>query len=180
MAHEIKLAASARNNPERGITGLLLFNGRNFLQLLEGEEARGNLRLVFRSSASLEGLRSTYEEAFEAEVLKMLTLAPTPQPRSTQQQAPPAPPEASVATKTTYNLYLDSGRLQIYFEARREASVELTLREVLDYFGIPRCISATESSLRENRPPRDLDCRQLASTVAVHPHEYTILSIQLF
>jgi hypothetical protein len=32
------LAASARNNPERGITGLLLFNGRNFLQLLEGDE----------------------------------------------------------------------------------------------------------------------------------------------
>jgi hypothetical protein len=32
------LATSARNNPERGITGLLLFNGRNFLQLLEGEE----------------------------------------------------------------------------------------------------------------------------------------------
>ena len=33
------LGASARNNPARGITGLLLFNGRNFLQLLEGEEA---------------------------------------------------------------------------------------------------------------------------------------------
>ncbi len=33
------LAASARNNPARGITGLLLFNGRNFLQLLEGEES---------------------------------------------------------------------------------------------------------------------------------------------
>jgi Sensors of blue-light using FAD len=33
------LATSARNNPERGITGLLLFNGRNFLQLLEGEES---------------------------------------------------------------------------------------------------------------------------------------------
>ena len=32
------LATSARNNPLRGITGLLLFNGRNFLQLLEGEE----------------------------------------------------------------------------------------------------------------------------------------------
>lgn len=31
------LATSARNNPARGITGLLLFNGRNFLQLLEGE-----------------------------------------------------------------------------------------------------------------------------------------------
>lgn len=33
------LAASARNNPERGITGLLVYNGRNFLQLLEGEES---------------------------------------------------------------------------------------------------------------------------------------------
>jgi hypothetical protein len=32
------LAASARNNPVRGITGLLLFNGRNFLQLIEGDE----------------------------------------------------------------------------------------------------------------------------------------------
>jgi Sensors of blue-light using FAD len=32
------LATSARNNPARGITGLLLFNGRNFLQLIEGEE----------------------------------------------------------------------------------------------------------------------------------------------
>jgi hypothetical protein len=30
------LEASARNNPERGITGFLLFNGRNFLQLVEG------------------------------------------------------------------------------------------------------------------------------------------------
>lgn len=36
------LAASARNNPARGITGLLLFNGRNFLQLLEGEESQVN------------------------------------------------------------------------------------------------------------------------------------------
>jgi hypothetical protein len=27
----------AQNNPSRGITGLLLYNGRNFLQLLEGE-----------------------------------------------------------------------------------------------------------------------------------------------
>ena len=33
------LASSARNNPANGITGLLLYNGRNFLQLLEGEEA---------------------------------------------------------------------------------------------------------------------------------------------
>ena len=34
------LASSARNNPDRGVTGLLLYNGRNFLQLLEGEEAK--------------------------------------------------------------------------------------------------------------------------------------------
>ena len=33
------LDTSARNNPEREITGLLLYNGRNFLQLLEGEES---------------------------------------------------------------------------------------------------------------------------------------------
>lgn len=32
------LATSVRNNLARGITGLLLFNGRNFLQVLEGEE----------------------------------------------------------------------------------------------------------------------------------------------
>lgn len=31
------LTSSARNNPANGITGLLLYNGRNFLQLLEGE-----------------------------------------------------------------------------------------------------------------------------------------------
>ncbi|MEM6907632.1 MAG: BLUF domain-containing protein [Pseudomonadota bacterium] len=33
------LASSARNNPANGVTGLLIYNGRNFLQLLEGEEA---------------------------------------------------------------------------------------------------------------------------------------------
>lgn len=32
------LSASERNNPEREITGFLLFNGRNFLQLVEGPE----------------------------------------------------------------------------------------------------------------------------------------------
>lgn len=32
------LASCARNNAERGVTGLLLYNGRNFLQLLEGAE----------------------------------------------------------------------------------------------------------------------------------------------
>jgi len=33
------LASSQRNNAARGVTGLLLYNGRNFLQLLEGEES---------------------------------------------------------------------------------------------------------------------------------------------
>ncbi len=33
------LASSQRNNVARGVTGLLLYNGRNFLQLLEGEES---------------------------------------------------------------------------------------------------------------------------------------------
>ena len=33
------LETSARKNPVSGITGLLLYNGRNLLQLLEGEEA---------------------------------------------------------------------------------------------------------------------------------------------
>lgn len=37
---EAILDTSARNNPARGITGLLLFNGRNFLQLLEGESGK--------------------------------------------------------------------------------------------------------------------------------------------
>ncbi|GAA4642228.1 hypothetical protein GCM10023115_04510 [Pontixanthobacter gangjinensis] len=32
------LAAALRNNVGSGITGLLIFNGRNFLQLVEGEQ----------------------------------------------------------------------------------------------------------------------------------------------
>lgn len=32
------LESSARYNPAHDVTGLLLYNGRNFLQLLEGEE----------------------------------------------------------------------------------------------------------------------------------------------
>jgi hypothetical protein len=38
-AVEAILHASVRNNAERGVTGLLLYNGRNFLQLLEGEDS---------------------------------------------------------------------------------------------------------------------------------------------
>jgi hypothetical protein len=33
------LASSAQYNASHGVTGLLLYNGRNFLQLLEGEES---------------------------------------------------------------------------------------------------------------------------------------------
>lgn len=40
------LESCQRNNLERGITGLLLYNGRNFLQLLEGAE--NDLRWVMR------------------------------------------------------------------------------------------------------------------------------------
>ena len=36
---EAILAASRRNNPRRGITGLLVVGGNRFLQLLEGAEA---------------------------------------------------------------------------------------------------------------------------------------------
>lgn len=32
------LESCQRNNRERNVTGLLLYNGRNFMQLLEGEE----------------------------------------------------------------------------------------------------------------------------------------------
>lgn len=32
------LDTCARNNVEQGVTGLLLYNGRNFLQLLEGDK----------------------------------------------------------------------------------------------------------------------------------------------
>lgn len=32
------MTSAARNNAAAGVTGLLLFNGQNFLQLLEGEE----------------------------------------------------------------------------------------------------------------------------------------------
>ena len=34
------VTAAQRNNARHGITGFLIFNGRNFLQLVEGEEAQ--------------------------------------------------------------------------------------------------------------------------------------------
>ena len=36
---DVILTSSQRNNAARGVTGLLLYNGRNFLQLLEGDES---------------------------------------------------------------------------------------------------------------------------------------------
>lgn len=33
------IASSEKNNPARGVTGLLIYNGRNFLQMIEAEEA---------------------------------------------------------------------------------------------------------------------------------------------
>ena len=59
------LAASARNNPERGITGLLLFNGRNFLQLLEGEES------AVAGHASIGPLLRAQREAIAIEITRL-------------------------------------------------------------------------------------------------------------
>ena len=44
------LESCSRNNAERGVTGMLLYNGRNFLQLLEGEQE--DLLWVMRRIAS--------------------------------------------------------------------------------------------------------------------------------
>ena len=46
------LDSCQRNNRERNVTGLLLYNGRNFLQLLEGEHA--DLLWVMRRISSDE------------------------------------------------------------------------------------------------------------------------------
>jgi len=46
---EAILDTCARNNVEQGVTGLLLYNGRNFLQLLEGEK-----RALDRLMATIE------------------------------------------------------------------------------------------------------------------------------
>ena len=40
------LDASAHNNPAKSVTGLLLYNGRNFMQLLEGERAELDALMV--------------------------------------------------------------------------------------------------------------------------------------
>ncbi len=51
------LDTSARNNPARGITGLLLYNGRNFLQLLEGDgEELVSLMLKITEDARHSGI----------------------------------------------------------------------------------------------------------------------------
>ncbi len=45
------LDQSQRNNPLQEITGFLLYNGRNFMQLLEGEDAQSDAafaQIVFR------------------------------------------------------------------------------------------------------------------------------------
>lgn len=44
------LESCQRNNRERNVTGLLLYNGRNFMQLLEGEEV--DLMWVMRRISS--------------------------------------------------------------------------------------------------------------------------------
>ena len=75
------LEVSARNNPARGITGLLLYNGRNFLQFLEGEEAE-LVTLMLRishdprhSGISMIDRRVTEQRACEEWAMKRILIA---------------------------------------------------------------------------------------------------------
>ena len=61
------LAACQRNNAERGVTGFLLYNGRNFLQLLEG--AATDLEWVMHRierDTRHHGISRLYDEAADA------------------------------------------------------------------------------------------------------------------
>lgn len=61
------LESCQRNNAAHGVTGLLLYNGRNFLQLLEGE--RSNLEWVMRRiehDSRHHGISRLYDEPVEA------------------------------------------------------------------------------------------------------------------
>lgn len=61
------LASSQRNNGARDITGLLLYNGRNFLQLLEGEESElVTLMLKISHDARHTGISMIDRKAVEA------------------------------------------------------------------------------------------------------------------
>ncbi|WP_324261868.1 BLUF domain-containing protein [Altererythrobacter sp. H2] len=61
------LGSCERNNPAAGVTGLLLYNGRNFLQLLEGEqdELERIMRRVEHDSRH-QGISRLYDEGIEA------------------------------------------------------------------------------------------------------------------
>ncbi len=75
------LSSSARNNPARGVTGLLLYNGRNFLQLLEGDEAELvdlMLRISYdprHSGVSLLDRRNIAERACSDWAMKRILIA---------------------------------------------------------------------------------------------------------
>ncbi len=75
------LVSSARNNPANGVTGLLLYNGRNFLQLLEGEE--GELKTLMlrigsdprHSGVSLLSNKAIYERTCPDWAMKRMFIA---------------------------------------------------------------------------------------------------------
>lgn len=75
------LEASSRNNSERGITGFLLFNGRNFLQLVEGpKDALDALMAQIEADPRHSGIvwledKPITERACEKWTMKRLMLA---------------------------------------------------------------------------------------------------------
>lgn len=63
------LDSCARNNVEHGVTGLLLYNGRNFLQLLEGDKAAvDKLMAIIEKDPRHAGLAILHKSEVEARV----------------------------------------------------------------------------------------------------------------
>lgn len=81
------LATAERNNAERGVTGFLLYNGRNFLQLLEGEES-DLVALMTRiahdtrhSGVSLIGRKEVEERSCPTWAMRRVKIAASPDDR---------------------------------------------------------------------------------------------------
>ncbi|KEO89455.1 hypothetical protein EH31_12480 [Erythrobacter longus] len=63
------LDSCARNNVEHGVTGLLLYNGRNFLQLLEGDKvAVDQLMTIIEKDPRHAGLAILHKGEVDARV----------------------------------------------------------------------------------------------------------------
>ena len=61
------IAGSLRNNVKTGVSGFLIYNGRNFLQLIEGEHAKlGALIGVIEADDRHDGLVRLIDEGIKA------------------------------------------------------------------------------------------------------------------